>query len=74
MDVFEAGITPEKLVAAYAEAGIMIRQGGYHTKRYAERFVKISTTVPRPWMERFCATLPTMVERARAMNDVPVSY
>jgi len=74
MDVFEAGITPEKLVAAYAEAGIMIRQGGYHTKRYAERFVKISTTVPRPWMERFCATLPAMVERARAMNDVPVSY
>ena len=52
----------------------MIRQGGYHTKRYAERFVKISTTVPRPWMERFCATLPAMVERARAMNDVPVSY
>jgi aspartate/methionine/tyrosine aminotransferase len=74
MDVFEAGITPEKLVAAYAEAGIMIRQGGYHTKRYAERFVKISTTVPRPWMERFCATLPAMVERARTMNDVPVSY
>jgi len=74
MDVFEAGITPEKLVAAYAEQGIMIRQGGYHTKRYAERFVKISTTVPRPWMARFCDTLPAMVERARAMNDVPVSY
>ncbi len=74
MDVSAAGISPEKLVAAYAEQGIMIRQGGYHTKRYAERFVKISTTVPKPWMERFCDTLPAMVERARAMNDVPVSY
>lgn len=74
MEVIGAGITPEKLVAAYAEQGIMIRQGGYHTRLFADRFVKISTTVPAPWIAKFCDILPAMVERARAMNDVPPGF
>jgi aspartate/methionine/tyrosine aminotransferase len=71
LDVSAAGIKPEALVAAYRAKNVMIRQGGYHTARYAERFVKISTTVPEPWIARFCELLPVMVEEARGMNDVP---
>lgn len=74
MEVAGAGITPEKLVAAYAEQGVMIRQGGYHTRLFADRFVKISTTVPASWIAKFCDILPAMVERARAMNDVPPGF
>ena len=62
------GIRPEALVAAYAEHRIMIRQGAYHTPTFGDRFVKVSVTVPREWVEEFAALLPGMVERARGMN------
>jgi histidinol-phosphate aminotransferase len=42
----------------------MIRQAGYHTIRYADRFVKISTTVPSAWVEELCALMPAVVEEA----------
>lgn len=71
LDVSGAGIRPEALVAAYRAQGVMIRQGGYHTALFADRFVKISTTVPAPWIARFCAVLPAMVEEARGMNTIP---
>lgn len=45
----------------------MIRQGTYHTKRFGERFVKVSLTVPEAWANRFCELLPAMVERARTL-------
>ncbi|WP_281915326.1 pyridoxal phosphate-dependent aminotransferase [Caldimonas thermodepolymerans] len=65
IDTSEAGVTPEALVAAYGEAGIMIRQGTYHTKRFGDRFIKVSLSVPEAWADRFCALLPEMVEQAR---------
>jgi aspartate/methionine/tyrosine aminotransferase len=71
LDVSAAGIRPEALVAAYGARGIMIRQGAYHTAKFADRFVKVSTTVPEPWIARFCDQLPAMVEEARGMNDLP---
>jgi aspartate/methionine/tyrosine aminotransferase len=64
----EAGITPEQLVAAYQEQGVMIRQGAYHTKTFGSRFVKVSLTVPEAWADRFCELLPAMVERARGIS------
>ncbi|MFG0232896.1 pyridoxal phosphate-dependent aminotransferase [Achromobacter sp. 413638] len=72
METVDAGVTPEALVAAYQEHGVMIRQGSYHTKRFGHRFVKISLTVPEKWADRFCELLPAMVERARAI-DVPAN-
>ena len=65
VDVAGAGIRPEALVAAAAAEGILIRAGAYHTRRFAERFVKCSTTVPTEWVEEFCQRLPQLVERAR---------
>lgn len=68
VEVHEAGIAPDNLVEALRQDGVMIRQAGYHTQRFADRFVKISTTVPEAWVERLCALLPGAVERARGMN------
>jgi aspartate/methionine/tyrosine aminotransferase len=74
MDVTEAGVHPEALCQAYLEHDILIRQGGYHTQRFASRFVKISTTVPQAWVEMFCDLLPEATERARATKTVTTLY
>ena len=56
---------------AIARQGIMIRQGTYHTQRFGHRFVKVSTSVPSPWAEKFCTLLPEMIAQARTLNDLP---
>jgi aspartate/methionine/tyrosine aminotransferase len=63
------GIRPEALVSAYAQHRIMIRQGAYHTPTFGHRFVKVSTSVPKAWVEEFVALLPDLLERARGMNE-----
>lgn len=67
------GVRPEALVSAFGERGIMIRQGSYHTPNFGDRFVKISTSVPKAWVEELVELLPAMVERARGLNsDTPL--
>jgi histidinol-phosphate/aromatic aminotransferase/cobyric acid decarboxylase-like protein len=68
------GLRPEALVAACKREGIMIRQGTYHTERFGDRFIKISTSVPTPWVETFCDKLPSLVEQARKLNDVEAQF
>lgn len=65
----KAGIRPEALVKTLAEDGIMIRQGAYHTPNFGDRFVKVSLSVPRDWVQAFVDRLPSAVERARGQND-----
>jgi histidinol-phosphate aminotransferase len=67
----ELGIKPEALAAVFAQRGIMIRQGSYHTPRFGSRFVKVSTTVPTEWVDAFCRELPDAIIAARGLNDVP---
>ena len=67
----DLGIRPEALAAVFAERGIMIRQGSYHTPRFGSRFIKVSTTVPAAWVDAFCDQLPAAIEAARGLNDVP---
>ncbi|MGI4951594.1 MAG: pyridoxal phosphate-dependent aminotransferase [Janthinobacterium lividum] len=69
-----AGIRPEALVACFNRHGIMIRQGTYHTARFGDRFVKVSTSVPEPWAERFCTLLPGLAAEARTLNDIPAQF
>ncbi len=69
-----AGIRPEALVAAAKRQGIMIRQGTYHTERFGDRFIKVSTSVPAEWAEVFCDKLPALVEEARRLNDVEAQF
>ncbi len=64
------GVTPEAIVAAFAEHGIQVRQGAYHTARFGHRFIKVSTTVPREWADAFAAVLPEAVEHARGLKDL----
>lgn len=65
IDVSGAGAAPETVVALYRARGIMIRHAGYQSRRYADRFVKVSTTVPESDARRFCDLLPEVVEEAR---------
>jgi histidinol-phosphate aminotransferase len=65
------GLRPEALAAVFAQRGIMIRQGAYHTPRFGSRFVKVSTTVPAEWVDAFCQQLPSAIEAARGLNEVP---
>jgi histidinol-phosphate aminotransferase len=74
LETIEAGIRPEALVECYRRLGIMIRQGTYHTQRFGDRFVKVSTSVPSAWVEKFCALLPQMVAQARTLNDLPPQF
>jgi len=69
LECIDAGIKPEALCRAYADEGIMIRQGTYHTPTFGHRFVKVSTTVPESWADAFCAKLPAAVEKARSIRD-----
>jgi aspartate/methionine/tyrosine aminotransferase len=69
IECIDAGITPEALCVAYQSKNILIRQGQYHTATFGHRFVKVSTTVPEPWVEAFVGHLPAMVEQARQISD-----
>ena len=67
----ELGVRPEALAAVFAQRGIMIRQGAYHTPRFGSRFVKVSTTVPAEWVDAFCRQLPDAIAAARGLNEIP---
>lgn len=69
-----AGLRPEALVECYRRRGIMIRQGTYHTARFGDRFIKVSTSVPSAWVETFCDLLPAMAAEARTLNDLPPQF
>lgn len=69
-----AGIRPEALVEAARRRDIMIRQGTYHTARFGDRFIKVSTSVPPAWADRFAELLPVLVAEARTLNDVPAQF
>ncbi|MBU0584433.1 MAG: pyridoxal phosphate-dependent aminotransferase [Alphaproteobacteria bacterium] len=74
IETVAVNIRPEALVAAAKEEGIMIRQGTYHTERFGDRFIKISTSVPTEWADILCDKLPALVERARTLNDVEAQF
>ena len=74
LETVAAGIRPEALVECYRRKGIMIRQGTYHTERFGDRFVKVSTSVPSAWVEKFCTLLPDMVAQARTLNELPPQF
>lgn len=74
IETIQAGIRPEALVACCGDAGIMIRQGTYHTQRFGDRFIKVSTSVPAEWMDTLCERLPALTEAARVRNDVEAQF
>lgn len=69
-----AGLRPEALVEAARRRGIMIRQGTYHTERFGDRFIKVSTSVPTEWAERLRDAFPAIAAEARMLNDVAPQF
>lgn len=69
IDVTGAGIRPEALVECFLEQGIQIRHGAYHTATFGDLFIKVSTTVPESWADKFAGLLPEMVARAQKMTE-----
>jgi aspartate/methionine/tyrosine aminotransferase len=71
VECIDAGVAPGAVCAALAKHKVMVRQGAYHTKTFGDRFIKISTTTPRAWIEELCELLPGAIEEARnADGDV----
>jgi aspartate/methionine/tyrosine aminotransferase len=69
-----ANVRPEALAAVMGRHNIQIRHGGYHTKTFGGRFIKVSVTVPEPWVREFCDLLPKAVEEARGINEPIASF
>lgn len=74
IETLDAGVRPEALVACCKDEGIMIRQGTYHTARFGDRFIKVSTTVPTEWVDKLCERLPSLVEAAKKRNFVEAQF
>jgi aspartate/methionine/tyrosine aminotransferase len=53
VDVAESGHDSEEVCTAMLEHDIVIRPGTYQSPRFGTRFVKVSTSVPTEWAERF---------------------
>lgn len=74
LETAQTGVSPEAIVEAARLKGVMIRQGRYHTEAFGDRFIKVSTSVPTSWAERFCDGLPGFIETARTLTDVPALF
>ena len=69
IECVEAGVRPEAVCAILSRHNIMVRQGAYHTETFGSRFIKVSTSTPREWVEEFCALLPASIDEARGMTE-----
>ena len=65
----KAGVTPEAVCSVLSQSNVMVRQGAYHTRTFGDRFIKVSTSTPREWVEELCALLPESIEAAREMTS-----
>jgi histidinol-phosphate aminotransferase len=65
-DISESGLAAEAVCDALLEDEVFIRPGTYQSRAFGQRFVKISTSVPTEWAERFAAAwsnLPSQAQR-----------
>lgn len=60
VDVSAAGWNAEAVCEALLDQEIFIRPGTYQSPAFGERFVKVSTSVPTEWAERFAAAWATL--------------
>ncbi len=65
----KAGVTPEAVCSVLSQSNVMVRQGAYHTRTFGDRFIKVSTSTPREWVEELCALMPESIEAAREMTS-----
>lgn len=62
VDVSRSGFHPEFLSVKLLEKNIQVRHAGYNSRLYGDRFFRVGATVPREWIDRFCAEFPKIVK------------
>jgi aspartate/methionine/tyrosine aminotransferase len=55
VDIGGHGWTADQVCDALLDRGVFIRSGTYQSPAFGDRFVKVSTSVPTAWAERFAA-------------------
>ena len=68
VDCQSSGITASAIAAEFLRRGIFIRTSNYHSETLRDLFLKISTTVPVSWNERFCEELPRVLSACSVKN------
>ncbi|WP_159499062.1 pyridoxal phosphate-dependent aminotransferase [Microbacterium sp. 18062] len=63
VDIAATGLHSEAVCDALLADDIFIRPGTYQSPGFGERFVKVSTSVPPEWVERFAASWASLAER-----------
>ena len=65
IEIDDEEITPEAISSCYAEHKILIRQGSYHTKEFGNKFVKVSLSVPKEWVDEFINLFPSIISKSK---------
>ena len=65
IEIEDEEITPEAISSCYAEHKILVRQGSYHTKKFGNKFVKVSLSVPKEWADEFINLFSSIITRSR---------
>ncbi len=65
IEIEDEEITPEAISSCYAEHKILVRQGSYHTKKFGNKFVKVSLSVPKEWADEFINLFPSIITKSR---------
>ncbi|WP_353808636.1 pyridoxal phosphate-dependent aminotransferase [Agromyces sp. SYSU T00194] len=65
VDVRETGLHSEAVCDALLERDVFIRPGTYQSAHFGERFVKVSTSVPIEWGDRFADAWRDLAERTQ---------
>ncbi len=63
VDTSESGFHPEYIAVELFKRKVQVRQGGYNTRRFADRFFRVGTTVPGAWIDRFCEALAAIYQQ-----------
>ena len=61
-------ISANAIARAFMKRGIFIRTSDYHSDVFKDDFLKISTTVPEPWVIKFCNELPVIIDECMALK------
>ena len=70
VDVAETGYNSEQIVRALLDAGFVVRSGAYTSPRFGNRFVRITTSIPENEVDKFCVTLPRVIEGLRQVDQI----
>jgi aspartate/methionine/tyrosine aminotransferase len=65
IEIDDEEITPEAISSCYAEHKILVRQGSYHTKKFGNKFVKVSLSVPKKWVDEFINLFPSIISKSK---------